>query len=67
MISWYWLIVAFYGGLAAGIFVTCMCCSAKRADENREMGEDYVRQNHEEDRVSPAVQPHQTIPGEPGL
>jgi hypothetical protein len=33
MIHWGWLIVAFYGGLFAGVGLLALCTAAKSADE----------------------------------
>lgn len=36
MISWWWLIFTAVGGAVVGLFVTCMCVAAGRADEETE-------------------------------
>ena len=34
MVSWLWLILAFFGGAWCGLFTIALCIAAKRGDDN---------------------------------
>jgi hypothetical protein len=37
MISWYWMLVAFFSGAFLGAMVIALCAAAKRGDEMAEL------------------------------